>query len=516
MTGPDARRVAGALAKALALAVAIAVALALVAGLALRFHGERRFARAPETVPDPPPAGSALVERVDALLGVGDAAVAPLPAADDALLARLELADAAGAALDVQYYGFHHDASGRTLLAHLAAAAARDVTVRLLVDDIGIGERADCLGRLDEATPNLSVRIFNLTLLRGDARLLEFLARFPRATRRMHNKAMTADRAVTIVGGRNVSDAYFDVDVEAAYADFDVMVAGRAANDAAAAFDRYWYGGLAVDAARLAADGPGIDCDGPGTGRAPAAATDPGPVLRRLAETGFRAHASLVVDAPDKVLPGPGGTLSSTAAAVRGAMGAARRTLRLASPYFIPREGGLELLAGLRERGVEVDVLTNSMASNDVALVHASYRRYRRRLLELGVRLHEFKPRGGSARSWSLLDSDAVRLHAKTFVVDERTAFVGSFNLDPRSFFENAEMGVLVEAPVMARDIATRWSRNLPRIAYRLALDAEGRIAWHERLDDGTERIWHHDPRTTQRERLAVRALGWLPLESLM
>ncbi len=499
----------------------LAIAAVTLAGLALRVWGEHRFevvATGTETSGAPAAASPLALEASALLAGGEDTDVfRTLGPATEALEARFALADAATRTLDVQYYGFHHDASGRALLGRLAGAAGRGVAVRLLLDDIGIGRRADCLARLSDRSPGLEVRIFNPTALRGSARLFEFAARFPRVTRRMHNKSMTADRAVSIVGGRNISDLYFDGDdVDVGFADFDVLVAGDVAGAVTDSFGAYWDSGLSIDVDRLASAARDEDC-GPEVvvTHAPAmalaallgAGTDAGP---------FAARAALVVDPPEKVVTPLRTSVDYSGASVMRLLASAKKELLLSSPYFVPSGRGMSVFAELRERGVRVSILTNSLASNDVPAVHASYAGYREALLRLGVELHEFRPLAGDGHDWSLLESERASLHAKTFVIDGTRVFVGSFNLDPRSFFHNTEMGVVLDDADFGRIIGTRWHETLPRVAYRLELDETGAVRWHEALDGGHERVHDREPMTSATDRLLVRAMAWLPVEWLM
>jgi putative cardiolipin synthase len=106
----------------------------------------------------------------------------------------------------------------------------------------------------------------------------------------------------------------------------------------------------------------------------------------------------------------------------------------LEAAYYISQEMGIRMLRSVRERGVRVRILTNSMVTNNMASAYAGYRRYRRALLENDVELYELRPDLGTQNEfWSLVASDsAAILHSKVIVLDRRTTFIGSFNFDPR------------------------------------------------------------------------------------
>lgn len=517
------------------LVVLLLIGACVLAGAALRAWGEARFEPTPESVPDTAVPNTALVTAVRERLGPeGDAPSNRFSPLEDAALSldtRLALANAASATLDVQYYGFHHDASGLAMLDALENAASRGVAVRLLVDDIGIGTRADCFARLAARTAGLEVRVFNPTVLRGGWRLAEFVARFPRVTRRMHNKSMTADRISTIVGGRNISDIYFDADSSFGYADVDVLVSGPAATTVADAFDTYWYSGLAVDVGQLTTRKADVRCDGAREGVEPTDVSAALPTKTRFTVLSdlerwksldgtwrepFSADVSVDIDLPAKVLLPYSRKLVGSAAAVETLMRSATRTLRISSPYFVPGEDGMAVIRELRERGVEVIILTNSLASTDVVSVFTAYRTHREALLRIGVQLHEFLPAMAPKTDWSGLTSDDTSLHAKNIVVDDTAVFIGSVNLDPRSFFHNTEMGVVLHSDAFASEMGANWIAMLSRVAWRLSLDEHGEIRWHGWNTDGTEHILREEPYSTRGERFYAKAFSWLPVYWLL
>jgi putative cardiolipin synthase len=197
-----------------------------------------------------------------------------------------------------------------------------------------------------------------------------------------------------------------------------------------------------------------------------------------------------------------------------------KRELFLVSPYFVPGTKGVELLAGVHQRGARVVVITNSLASTDGVPVHSKYQRYRKPLLEAGVELYEIKPaagalherRAGNFRGPS--GSGSTGLHAKTFAFDRRIGFIGSYNLDPRSSKLNTEMGVLFNCPALARRLPETTERDLDRNAYRVELDGQ-RLIWVTREGDKEVR-YHSEPETVLWKRIKVQVISWLPIEWLL
>jgi len=148
--------------------------------------------------------------------------------------------------------------------------------------------------------------------------------------------------------------------------------------------------------------------------------------------------------------------------------------------------------------------------------VHAVYARYRKPLLRAGVELYELRPQSLPQHE---LDGDSdeahVTVHSKVAVVDSRKAFVGSFNLDPRSLYLNTEMGVVVNSPGLATSMASSITERLPRFAYRLGLNHGGKLQWHYRTANGMQ-VASKEPHTSVWRRLATRFLGLLPIEGQM
>ncbi len=175
-----------------------------------------------------------------------------------AFTARVALADLAQKTLDVQYFLWETDATGRNLVDHLVRAADRSVRVRILIDDFNLKDLDATIAALD-AHPNIEVRLFNPFAHRG-SHLIGFLTDFERVNHRMHNKLMVMDNAMAIVGGRNMSDPYFEVHPEFNFRDLDIAAAGPVVRDLSSVFDRFWNGSWSVPIAALV-DRPYTEAD---------------------------------------------------------------------------------------------------------------------------------------------------------------------------------------------------------------------------------------------------------------
>ena len=451
----------------------------------------------------------------------GRSGVYPLLDSRDAFAARALLARAAERSLDVQYYIWKDDLSGRLLFEALHQAAGRGVRVRLLLDDNGVAGLDETLAALD-AHPNIEVRLFNPFMNRG-VRWLGYLTDFTRLNRRMHNKSFTADSQATIVGGRNVGDEYFDAAEGMVFVDLDVLAVGPVVKEVSADFDRYWASGSAYPAARLLAPAePGFRA--PAGGEAAAKyleAVKRSPFVRDLLERRLPlewAPTQLVSDDPAKGLgEAPhGATLSHD---LRQLFGEPQKAVDLVSAYFVPAQAGTEMFTEWARRGVKVRVLTNSFEATDVSVVHAGYAKRRKQLLESGVILYELRALSAAPEPAGRLvgssGGSAASLHAKTFAADGVNVFIGSFNFDPRSAHLNTEMGIVIHSPALAQRITDAFDRRIPQRAYEPKLNPSGELYWIE-LREGSSVRHDIEPGTTAWQRLAVRLLSLLPIDWLL
>lgn len=164
-----------------------------------------------------------------------------------------------------------------------------------------------------------------------------------------------------------------------------------------------------------------------------------------------------------------------------------------------------------------VSVFTNALEATDVAVVHAGYAKRRKALLEAGIRLYEMKREIASPRirDRGLTGSSASSLHAKTCAVDRQRVFIGSFNFDPRSARLNTDMGFIIDSPRLAEAMAEAFASAIPELAYEVRLAPDGKLVWIER-QDGEEKVLAREPGTRFWQRLAVRLIGWLPIEWLL
>lgn len=492
----------------------------------------------------PPPAGRvptvAFTDTGDTKLGraaapgvaanPGESGIFPMPDPHDAFAARVLLARAAEKSIDAQYFLWAGDEVGSLLFEELNQAAQRGVRVRLLIDDYNT-QGLDLVLAALAAQPNLELRLYNPMAIR-DPRALNYLADFRRVNRRMHNKSFTIDNQVTVVGGRNIANEYFDAGTGVGFADVDVIAVGSVVRAVSSEFDLFWNSGSAYPAADFVGTAPPdaarwLAARADDARKAPFAAAYTeavrnAPLLQALYERSVDFEwttAQVVHDDPAKTLDTSGRTDVLLFPELVRIFGPEKRAVDLISPYFVPGDQGTATLAAYAEKGVRIRVLTNSLAATDEASVHAGYAKHRPALLRAGVELWELKPTATNASTKARLRfgaSSSSALHAKTFAVDRTRIFIGSFNFDQRSYHLNTEMGLVIDSPVLAGNLARFFDDEVPSLAYEVRLAPDGQnLVWIERTAEG-EVCYGTDPGTSWALRAGVGLLSLLPIEWLL
>jgi putative cardiolipin synthase len=444
------------------------------------------------------------------------------PDGRQAFTSRIAMTELAEKTLDLQYFVWDPDATGRILAHHLVHAADRGVRVRILIDDIYMKGRDAILTALD-AHPNIEVRIFNPFAHRS-RRILDFIADFSRVNHRMHNKLFVMDNAVVIVGGRNIGDSYFEVHQETNFRDMDVFAVGPVVRKASAVFDQFWNGDWAVPVKALV-NWTSTEADLQAVLKAAREQTADKPYPYPLNEdvatlklelaTIFNrliwAQGHMIFDDPDEIRE-HGRTITMTE-------GFYRRIDRLESellievPYFVVRQRALDAVRRLRDRGVHIRVLTNSLASNNVLAAHAGHAKHRKEIVAAGVELYELRSDPPVKKTtFHLTRSARSTLHCKAFVFDRKDVFIGSLNLDPRSGDINTEAGLYIESPELADKMVSYMNDGvLPQSSYRVLLDPDDNLYWVTETEGKAVR-YDRDPNSTSWQRAKAMLIGMLPV----
>ncbi len=460
--------------------------------------------------------------RADEKRNSGKSGVSLVTTGRNAFALRIAMTELAERSLDLQYYIWDPDQSGRILGQALLKSADRGVRVRLLIDDFSVKGRDEVLAKLG-AHPNIEIRLFN-PFAKRKSKLFDLASDFDRLNHRMHNKLMIADNALALLGGRNIGDHYFDVSEDSNYRDLDIAAVGPVVRDSSRVFDYFWNKdwsvpvGATVDEtfdkddlemARQELEST-IDAEGYPYAVYPKVAAirqDVAALKKRL----VWAPAYVVWDDPADFKQGE--RTGKVMKALAGKLDQLKSELLMENAYFVPTQAGADRLKLLSNRGVKVRILTNSLSSNDVIAVHAGYSKYREELLEAGVELYEVRADSAEVQQTLFSSESKAGLHTKAAVFDDNSVFVGSFNLDPRSANLNTEIGLYVESSELADRLKSFMDEGVsPGNSYRLELDESGKIIWITE-EDGKVVTFESDPGSTAGQNVVSGIIASLPVE---
>ena len=446
----------------------------------------------------------------------------------DALAARLLMAQRAEKSIDVQYYLIKDDIVGRAFIYSLLLAADRGVRVRLLLDDMFTKGYDVGMAAL-HAHPNFEIRIFNPFHRGATGKAQSAFTGFGRINRRMHNKSFTIDNQITLIGGRNIADEYFGAREDAKFGDLDVLAIGPIVQEVSNMFDTYWNHPTALPAPAFVKE---LD--------------DPESALNELRErleaarqkitgskyaeavrqTVFRyvendeklfewAPYQLVVDSPDKGIKKKAKEAESIITPLIESLRSAEKELIVISPYFVPRKAGIEGFTEIQKSGVQVTIITNSLAANNQFTVHGGYAPSRKPLLKAGVKIYEVRP-DADVSGTEYVDASGARatLHTKSFIVDDKEVFIGSFNFDPRSAYLNTELGVIIRDAELAMVYSELIDDALQDQTYEVFLNEKGKVRWRG-YKDGQEIIYDKEPDTTWGQRFSAGFARIIPKSQL-
>ncbi|MGP5437470.1 phospholipase D family protein [Psychrobacter alimentarius] len=459
----------------------------------------------------------------------------PIVTGANAFASRSILTEMATRNIDAQYYIWHNDQSGQLLLKDLWRAAERGVIVRLLLDDFNNNAEFDQHLLRFASHPNIAVRIIN-PLVHRKLQTLNYVTGLPRINRRMHNKSMTFDKQITIIGGRNIGNEYLSNDQNSQFADLDVLLIGKVVGDIDNSFASYWSSPLSFDIETLVTPdndvpsgflealdklGPEDKDDNRSDVTVYKTAIEESTIDEDLLNKRVPFRWTDMQFLSDDV-----GKLSKTVSSetnlvhqLRTLLGSPTKQLTIISSYFVPTKDGVNTLVKLAESGIDIKILTNSFDATDVTAVHSGYIQWRPVLLKAGVRIYELKSTASEEKRenklWKARSQSSTSLHAKTFAVDDYQVFIGSYNVDPRSANINTEMGVIINDDQLAKQLHGALSDDLLNQAYEVKLLDNGKLEWHT-MEDDKKVVYDSEPRVDVSDHVWLTIMSWLPIDWLL
>ncbi|NNG05452.1 MAG: phospholipase D family protein [Inquilinus sp.] len=443
---------------------------------------------------------------------------------------RLEAIESAEVSIEAEYFYLWKDAAGRLFLQELLRKAQSGVKVRLIVDHFFLsaqmaGTEGENLARLGYG--NFELRHYNPFPVPG------FL------NHRNHRKILIIDGRDAIIGGRNVGDEYFDLSARYNFLDRDIWFSGPIVRELRSDFDRYWNSFLVVgmnsntvsgraDKDEALEDYEKIDEFTESLFPVTAADIALRDEVRRLGREQLRSEywgachdVTIATDPPrlrvnlnpllnpvdhvldvlgdrtplphlSSVTPNPLDLFSETVFFQSDIVKEIYRRmtplsegdrLTIENPYFIPTDLVAKGLTVLLDRGVEVDLLTNSLRSTDaspiVSIFNKRSEQYIRRGMDVSV--YSALPLPGAALTSDDVGEARWGIHAKTMVIGEDRTVIGTFNIDPRSKNLNSEIVFICDdQPALAA--AVRES-ILERTAHSATITPDGDLDWPPSLE---------------------------------
>jgi cardiolipin synthase len=334
-----------------------------------------------------------------------------------------------------EFYIWRADATGTRFRDLLIERARAGVEVRALYDGIGGSEvhgafMQPLIDAGAQVAPFLPVNIFERRL---------------RVNFRNHRKIIVIDGVVGFTGGVNIGDEYRE------WEDTAVRLEGPVVYQLQEVFAEDWHFATAENLATAAYFPPPLGEQGEGhvesaAGSATARVIASGPDLRRqiMHQVFFMAITM------------------------------ARSRIWLVTPYFIPEQAIIAALTTAALRGVDVQLIVPGPGASDVAIARWAGQAFYEELLEAGVKIHEYSGK---------------ILHAKVLLIDEQWSFVGSANLDIRSFRLNFEINCLVSDSATHQTFA-RWFEGARAQSHPLRLPAFAQRGRLPKLIEGAARLF--------------------------
>lgn len=471
--------------------------------------------------------------KTNELLAQGLTAYVAMNDAFQSIASRVHLIRKAKHTLDLQYYIWGDDFIGNLMLHELLKAADRGVKVRLLIDDQN-GTKLDKQLAALISHPNISIKLYNPYKYRH-FRVMDYLLRASKINHRMHNKLIIADGVIAVTGGRNISSEYFDASESFQFTDMDILFFGKSVQQSNQVFTDFWNFELSYPVEQFMDKGSEQDLavlrqkfealEHKERSTDEKVNEEQQELAQKLHQNKVNwAVAHFLADSPKKTL-GQATGQELISHQLKYHLGDPKQEMDLIAAYFVPTKDGTSYINQFPKQNVDVRILTNSFVANDVALVHAFYQKYRVDLLKNGAKLYEFKPYiERKQRTWYEVVTGNVipkkgknksSLHAKFIDIDDKV-FIGSFNLDPRSFNLNTEVGLVVQSDPLQEQISTLLDRTLLTVAYELKLNNKGEVIWLDHHPDGKVVEYKVDPETTKFQRFIMHTVSYLPLEWMM
>ncbi len=407
----------------------------------------------------------------------------------EALRLRVHLIRHATKRIDIQTFIWTNDEVGRFMMYELIEAAKRGVNVRILADHFVSHRDPEIIAFLATAHSNLKIKHYRPAA--GQIKpskisvFLKTLFQFKALNQRMHNKVMIVDGVAAVTGGRNIENTYYNLSTELNFKDRDIFVIGPVVEQIARSFNAFWSFKHSVASQELKDVAAIIKqndfnrydtCESFYTGglcENTAKYPDSDPAIQNIADRMIRVkHVEFIADNPGKNralwLRGNGAMTKRLMQILQKA----EKEIIVQSPYFVLNNAARKFFEKVKKNRPDLHMVvsTNSFGSTDNTAAYSANYRLRSCYIEaLALDVFEYMPHpgnladvfpsfpemaaraAGKIRNGEQTRKPFLCIHAKSLVVDDHIACIGSYNLDPRSQNLNSEVGLIIEDERVAK-----------------------------------------------------------------
>lgn len=304
--------------------------------------------------------------------------------------------------IHIEYYIFTADDVGNHITDILIKKYGEGVEVRVIVDDAGSNHIKNIPKRLREAgIPFLKTMPVAFTSLAN-------------SNYRNHRKIVIVDGEIGFIGGINLDERYWNNGKHKLYwRDTSVKIEGQAVKLLQVQFLLSWF------------FSGGKDDFGEGD-----------QYLKRQQDKKGNAIVAIAASGPSSAVPYVMETILL-------ALSQAKKSIRICTPYFVPTNQLTSVLVIAAANGIEVELILPEK-SDSFIVQHASFS-FIKPLLERNVRVYLYKK---------------GFIHAKTISIDSSLAFVGTVNMDTRSFFLNFEITSIIHEPAFCKALEDSFEHD--------------------------------------------------------
>lgn len=376
----------------------------------------------------------------------------------DALQTRVDLIQQAKSEILVEYFAVTDDDISTSGISLLCEAARRGVKVKVLLDALSshvkdttmAATKFNCKDKAGNI--NFEFRTFNPIDIKSIHDILY----------RTHDKMLIADGKIMITGGRNVDNKYFGMNPKRNFKDLDILITGNVVTTARNYYLALWDKKDIVKQVDLDKFNPqkleekchyafDVYCKilmrkyyERNVKQYNAATARMDGLIQRMK----KGQSSIVYNSGTnhfKNLKEVNGVKFLHTSPVKNVgsknmdisnelynlFSKAQRKVLILSPYLIPTKRAKAMFEELTRRGVHITIITNSLKSTDNLFAQAGFKNAKNYMIEMGIELYEY----------NLVDTT----HAKTAVIDDEIALIGTYNMDPRSSQINREIGIVIK-----------------------------------------------------------------------